>query len=152
MKYTLILLLFIGFGAKAQLTQDTTDARLLKYDSAIVIPLTPKNGISRQARFIGFSYNLESQQLHIMWKVSYIKNGDELEFYGRQDEVRYQIADANTYVDLTGQIIDTTGHPGPFMSEIDFYKMIAQRGTGAVNATINQLIIQAGLRPGKWKD
>ena len=144
----LTLFLLISFAGYGQLSQDTTDTRLLRYDSAIVIPLPAKNGIERQAKFVGFSYNLETNQLHISWRVTY--NG--LEFYGKDSELKYQIADAQTFVNLQGAIIDTTGHPGPFISEIDFYKLIAQRGTGVQNATINQLITQAGMRPGKWKD
>jgi hypothetical protein len=140
-----LLLSLTGYG---QLTQDTTDQRLLKYDTAIVIPLPAKHGIERQARFVGFSYNLETQQLHILWRVTY--NG--LEFYGKDSELKYQIADNQTFVNMQGEIIDTTGHAGPFMTEFDFYKLIAQRGTGVQNATINQLIIQAGMRPGKWKE
>jgi hypothetical protein len=148
----LTLLLLISFAGYGQLSQDTTDARLLRYDSAVIIPLSPKYGLQREAKFMGFSYNLESQQLHIVWHIRYRQNGEIISLFGKDYELKYQIADAQTFVNMAGEIIDTTGHAGPFIREIDFYKLIANRGTGPQNATINQLILQAGMRPGKWKD
>jgi len=154
MKKTILsLLIFFSLKASAQFSQDPADSRVLRYDSAIIIPLTQKFGLDRQAKFMGFSYNLESQQLHIAWQITYMKNGESVEIFGKKSETKFQIADNSTFVNMAGEIItDTTGHPGPLMREIDFYKAIAQRGTGANNATINQLIIQAGSRPGSWKD
>lgn len=153
-KILLSLFIFLaGFCASAQFSQDQADPRLIRYDSAIIIPLQQKFGLERQAKFAGFSFNLETEQLIILWQVSYLKDGQPVQIFGKQKELKYQVADASTFVNMAGEIItDTTGHPGPFMREIDFYKAIAQRGTGANNATINQLIIQAGLRPGSWKD
>jgi hypothetical protein len=143
----IIFFLLLSFSAKSQITQDTANPKLLRFDSAVIIPLEPLQGIDRQAKFIGFSINLESQQLHIAWEISYLKNGNHIPELGKK--VKYQIADAFSFVDLQGNIIDTTGHPGPYMPEIDFYKLIANRGSGG---TINQMIFAAGMRPGRWKE
>jgi len=152
-KLMLSLLVFFSLAASGQFSQDPANSKLLRYDSAIIIPLAQKFGLERNATFTGFSYNLENQQLTIQWKITYSKNGSPVYLFGRNSETKYQTADGSTFVNLQGEVIpDTTGHPGPFISEIDFYKAIAQRGTGVNNATINQLIIQAGLRPGSWKE
>jgi hypothetical protein len=152
MKRLLFLFLVFSITANSQITQDTADARLLRYDTTVTIPLSDKYGLQRIAKFRGFSYNLESQQLHIIWHIMYKQGNQTVSLFGKDYELKYQIADAETFVNMAGEIIDTTGHAGPFIREIDFYKLIANRGTGAQNATINQLILQAGLRPGKWKE
>ncbi len=152
MRHILILLLLISTGATAQIRQDTTDARLLLYDTAIVVSLEPKFGLDRSATFKGFFYNLETQTLALRWRITYTKQGEPVSLFGKDYQDVEQIADRTTFVNMQGVQIDTTEYKGPFMYEIDFYKLIANRGTGANNATINQLIIQAGLKPGKWKE
>lgn len=150
-KLLLIALLYAG-QAHAQITQDSTDKRLLRYDTAIVISLEPKFGLQRSATFKGFFYNLETQTLALRWRVTYSRDGKPVSIFGKGYEDCEQIADRSIFVNMNGEQIDTTGYQGAFMYEIDFYKLIANRGTGPQNATINQLIIQAGLKPGRWKE
>jgi hypothetical protein len=153
MKQLLFTLLLLVTGtAFAQLTTDSVQPNRLHYDTVITVPLEPKFGLQRTATFQGFFYNLETNTLALRWRLRYYKEGEPVLIFGKSHEDREQIADAFTFVDMNGNIIDTTGYTGLFISEIDFYKMIANRGTGPNNATINQLIIQAALRPGRWKD
>jgi hypothetical protein len=148
----LFVSLFISLSGTSQLIQDSTNQRHLKYDTAIVIPLNDKYELKRTATFQGFFYNLEMQTLSLRWRIHYFKGSEPITLFGKQYEDREQIADASVFVNMEGALVDTTTYPGPFISEIDFYKLIANRGTGHQNATINQLIIQAGLKPGKWKE
>jgi len=69
MKNLLSIFLLISTAATAQLTQDTTDLRLLQYDTTITIPLEPKFGLERSATFQGFFYNLETQSLALRWRM-----------------------------------------------------------------------------------
>lgn len=123
-----------------------------RFDTNIVINLEPKFGLERKARFTGFFYDLDAQQLSLRWQITYHNNGHRVSINGVSFENRMQVANQSTFVDFTGNVIDTVGYRFPFLSEFDFYKFIAQRGTGEQNLTINQLIIAAGMRPGRWKD
>lgn len=154
MKYIILLLISIcSIAAKAQ-TPDSSNPKLLRFNAPINIALPDKYGMQRTATFYGFFYNLETQSLALRWRIYYTQGGQPVALIGagKGYEEREQIADQHVFVDLTGNIIDTTNHPGPYMMEIDFYKMIAELGTGQQNATINQLIRQAGMRPGRWKE
>ena len=152
-KITLFFCLIFAGIAHGQITQDTTAANMLRYDTAIVINLPEKFGLQRKATFTGFFYNIVSEELALRWRVQYFNNGELVSIGGVSFEDRMQIANQTTLVDMQGNVVtDTTGKPGPFMREFDFYKLIANRGTGAANLTINQLIIQAGMRPGRWKE
>lgn len=150
----LLLTIIIGSMAAQAQTPDSANPKLLKFDAPITISLADKFGMQRAATFTGFFYNLETETLALRWRVYYFKSGQPVLLIGNGKgyEEKEQIADKHVFVDLTGSIIDTAGHPGPYMAEIDFYKMIAELGTGQQNATINQLIRQAGMRPGKWKE
>lgn len=150
MKKILFALLFVCGTASAQITQDGTEPRLLKYDTAIVINLTPKFGLNRKATFMGFSYNLENETLSLRWRIRYFKDGEAVTLFGKDYEDRIQLADNFTFVNQSGQVIDTTGHAGPFFRQFDFYRLVANRGMNG--SSINQMIIAAGMLPGRWKE
>lgn len=150
MKKILFALLFVCGTASAQITQDSLNPKLLRYDTTIVIDLLPKFDLERKAQFMGFGYNLEIENLSLIWRIRYYKNGQPVQLFGKDYEDRVQVADQNTFVNLQGQVIDTTGHPGPFMRQFDFYKLVANRGVDC--RVINQMVISAGMLPGRWKE
>ena len=150
MKQIFAALLFFSFGANAQITQDTTDSRLLKYDTAIVLNLSPKFELDRKATFMGFSYNIETESLSLRWRIRYYKDGEPVALFGKDYEDKIQLADQSTFVAPNGNVIDTTGYNGQFFRQFDFYKLVANRGMGGLS--INQMIIAAGMLPGKWKE
>jgi hypothetical protein len=93
MKKLLFALLLVASTAGAQITQDTTDNRLLRYDTSIVLNLSPKFDLDRKATFMGFSYNLENESLSLRWRIRYYKDGEPVSLFGKDYEDRIQLAD-----------------------------------------------------------
>jgi hypothetical protein len=153
---TLITALFFVLSFTCIAQDDSTyvaalpDPRLQRFEAPIIIDLPAKFGFTRKAEFRGFFYNLDNLTLSLRWRVRYYSDTVQVRLFGLNFEDKEQIAAMGTFVDMTGTIIDTTGHPGPFWHEIEFYKMVAEQGAGG--ATINDLIRAAGMRPGRWKD
>ena len=146
------LLLIISTALALTATAQETHPLQINFDTAIIIDLPEKMGLQRKAEFMGFWYNLETQELSLRWRVRYYNDTIPVSIGNVSYEDKMQTASNTAFVNLRGQHVDTVGIREPVMSEFTFYKMIAQRGTGAKNMTINELIIQAGLRPGRWKD
>ena len=99
---------------------------------------------------MGFGYNLENESLALRWRIRYFKDGEPVQLFGKDYEDRIQLADNATFVNPQGQVIDTTGHSGPYFRQFDFYRMVANGGMGGLS--INQMIIAAGMLPGRWKE
>ena len=146
------LLIIISMAISLSATAQDKHPLEVAFDTAIIIDLPEKMGLQRKAEFMGFWYNLETQELSLRWRVRYYNDSIPISIGNVSYEDKLQTATNNAYVNLYGQTVDTVGIKQPFMTEFAFYKMIAQKGTGAKNMTINELIFQAGLRPGRWKD